>query len=72
MKGVCEICGNEVDRAYAAFPIKGWEQLRGRGGANRIIARERDESRIAHAYCVERRARRERAGISDDQMTLAE
>lgn len=53
-RGNCEFCGEPVPiTAVAAFPVKGWEVERDGGGANRILGREREPNRIAHAVCAE-------------------
>lgn len=61
--GTCEFCGREVPDGPAAYPITGWEVTRHRGGANRILDRERAPGRVAHAYCAEWAAKRKREGL---------
>lgn len=68
--GPCELCGRDVRAEEGAHPTWGWEALRAQGGANRIIDRQRDQTKIAHVRCVEEAARRRRRGISDDQGEL--
>lgn len=54
-RGRCEFCLEPVyDHEKGAFRIRGWELEREQGGANRILARERQANRIVHARCVER------------------
>ena len=70
--GNCALCKQPVFHGHAAFPITGWEAAnrQGAGGANRVIDRQRVPGYVVHVSCAESRARRRRAGISDDQESL--
>ena len=68
--GDCEFCDGPVDHHHAAHPVSGWEKLRGQGGANRIIGRKRDTTRVAHSRCAEFAAEQERQGIHPSQGIL--
>lgn len=71
MIGQCEFCGESVEARHAAYRVEGWEPERSeKGGANRIIGRERLPDRLAHIACAERAAERARRGIAPEQTTL--
>jgi hypothetical protein len=64
-RGTCEFCDKPVfGFQTAAHRIRGWEVERGQGGANRILARERQPNRIVHADCVERAVKLARDGLT--------
>ena len=61
--GVCVLCGHDVAAGPAAYPVHGWEITRARGGANRIVGREREPGKVAHVFCAEQDAERRRRGL---------
>jgi hypothetical protein len=71
VKGNCEICGNVIGPVEtAAVPITGWASQRSGGGANQILDKKVIPDRIAHAVCVRERAKRQKNGVGNDQMSL--
>lgn len=70
--GPCTVCGRRVDTHdpyVVALEVTGWEVLRAQGGANHIMDRART-GKAAHHACLQDRARRERRGIAEGQLTL--
>lgn len=62
----CEYCGEPVTAIVGSyFEISGWEQVREKGGANKIAKRKRT-GKIAHKRCMEDLI----AGNSPDQGTM--
>ena len=70
-RGVCEFCEQPVLTSdKGAFRVRGWEIERRQGGANQIVAKERQPNRIAHAHCVEMMARAEKQGLRGQESLL--
>lgn len=67
--GECHFCHRDLYYGLhdVARPVRGWEPLRGRGGANRIIDRRHSTRYVAHVTCVEKAAAERRAGLNRDQ-----
>lgn len=65
----CTFCGAPVDTIGTKTGwmrgVRGWEERRMGGGANKIILRETEE-RYAHSMCI----RKEQAGIHEHQGQL--
>lgn len=69
-RGMCEFCKREVTtQDRGAFRVRGWEYERQAGGANQIVAKERQPNRIAHATCVAAAVRADRRGTRN-QLSL--
>jgi hypothetical protein len=72
-RGICEFCDRPVTNSErGAFRVRGWECERSAGGANKIVGKERQVDRIAHATCVETAARIEQRGLVGQQELLGE
>jgi hypothetical protein len=62
-RGECHYCGKPVmTNEPAAWAVTGWEVERAGGGANRIVGRRR-VGLVAHSFCAEHHAKRERSGL---------
>lgn len=61
--GKCAYCGEPIEPpTQPAFEVKGWELLRGGGGANQIKHRKRVPNRVVHEMCLNDFVRAEAGG----------